>query len=172
MSDIQEIPLSSEERKKIRQAIMGRILLFIFGLLPLFTAIIALCYMAGKSFIDGDADLFSYLVPIASCLFFWGVYHYILPQYRNLFRYARAKHKQVIPTRVLSVHMRNTSRVPFFNIQTDAHIWINTGKNVIFFMDIPALEIKEGMFLKLHILPGMENEFLRISPGEEVILKA
>ncbi|SFT14476.1 hypothetical protein SAMN05660206_11515 [Sphingobacterium wenxiniae] len=52
-----------------------------------------------------------------------------------------------------------------YYITTDYNI-INTARNVIFF-SIPVAKIEKGMTLYLHIIPGVENEILRISASEE-----
>lgn len=157
-----EIDLTKEEKRKLRKAAIGRLIVFFLFILPIIVFTFYILYLVLMSFVDGSQDMFSYAIPILFVLFYLGGARFILPQYKNLFKYGNARTKQIIETTVLDIfHFYNGNMISF-QIKTDYRT-INTAKNVVFFWDVSALKIVKGMDLYLHIIPGMENEILRIS---------
>ncbi|PRD49212.1 hypothetical protein [Sphingobacterium haloxyli] len=162
-----EVELTKEEKRILRKALISRVALLFGALLPVFIFSCYMLYLAVMSFVEDNSDMFSYIVPILFVLWCLGARKYILPQYRNLFKYGKA-YKQIIETTVLDVRRSQTRGIPFFYITTDSGVVINTKSNVIFYMDVPALEIEEGMKLCLHMIPGTRNEILRVAAREPV----
>lgn len=167
MGKMTEAELTKEEKRILRKALVGRIALFFLGILPITVFSCYMLYLAVMSLVEGNQDTLSYIVPILFVLWWLGAHKYILPQYRNVFKYGKARTKQIMETTVLNIHCSHMRGIPFFYITTDSGIVINTKRNVIFYMDVPALEIVKGMKLCLHIIPGMENEILRVAAREE-----
>lgn len=162
--NIIETTLTKQERRMLRTALFSRIVIFFLMILPIMVFSFYILYLAIMSFVDGDQDMFSYIVPILFILFYFAVGKFILPQYKNLFRYGTARTKQIIETTVLEISHRHIGRTGIvFNLQTD-YGTINTARNVVFFYDISLLDIHKGMKIYIHIVPKIENEILRITP--------
>jgi len=158
-----ETPLMTEEKRALRKAIISRAILFFVAFLPVIIFTVYILYLALMSFVEGDQDAFSYIVPILFVLWYAAAYKFIFPQYRNIFKYGQTK--QIIETKVLDISLFQNGKMMSYYITTDYNI-INTARNVIFF-SIPVAKIEKGMTLYLHIIPSVENEILRISASEE-----
>jgi len=163
--------LTREEKTFLQKPLIGRVVLFFVGILPIMVFSFYLLFLVVLSFLDGSQDMFSYLFPVFFLLFYLAAGKFIIPQYSNLFKYSNTRYKQIIETTVLDIQCTHMRGIPFFYIKTDSGIEINTKKNVIFFMDVPALEIVQGMKIYIHIIPGLKNEFLRISSAKVISAK-
>jgi len=147
----------------MRGVFRGRIFVFLLLILPLAVGLGFIVYQALMSFVDGRPDIFSYLVPLAFAVFCFGAARYIYPYYRNLAGYAGAERKEIVEATVESISGRSLRPgVVLYTLKTE-HGVIDTGVDVVLFPDLRFGDMREGMKIVIHRVPGMRNELLRIS---------
>ncbi|WP_341840294.1 hypothetical protein [Chitinophaga caseinilytica] len=155
--------LTSEEKRRMRGVFRARILVFLLLILPLAGGLGFIVYQAVMSFVDGRPDFFSYAVPLAFAGLCFGAARYIYPYYRNLAGYAGAERKEIVEATVESISRRSfRAGVVLFTLKTE-HGVIDTGVDVVIFPDLGFGDMREGMKIVIHRVPGMRNELLRIS---------
>lgn len=157
------MPLAAEEKKRMRKVFIARILCLILMILPLFAAMLLIVYQALLSFVRGKPDVFSYLVPLGFVVFCLAARKYIYPYFRNLFRYGGAQHKEVVEVTILRIRERYFKPgLPLYTVLTELAT-IDTGVDVVLFPDLAFPDMREGMKIRLHRVPGMKREWLRIA---------
>ncbi|MBK1440008.1 hypothetical protein JHJ32_08430 [Parapedobacter sp. ISTM3] len=162
-----EAEITKEEKRKIGTAVIGRTIVLVVFLVPILYAAIFVLRNAFSSVMNGKPDTLSMIFSgVFLLIFLWGS-RFIVPFYKNSVQYAGARTKQIIETTILEINHRVGLSVGLvFYIKTD-YCHINTGKQVIHFQDVSFMDLRKGMKLYLHVIPGTKNEFLRISAHPE-----
>lgn len=155
-------PLAIEDRMLLRRVVLMRCILLICMILPLLTFSVYINSLALLSFVDGDEDVYSFIVPSISVLLYVLGFRYIFPFYRNIFTYRRQTEKEVVTTPVVEVVQQYSSLTGIrFLVKTNCLV-IDTNSDIILQNEVAFLSIQEGMVLEIHRIPSAKNEYLRI----------
>lgn len=159
-----EAKLTDEEKRKLRSVLILRGIIFLVFIAPILYAFFYIFHDAITSLLKGSPDLFSLIFTGALLLvFIWGR-NFIVPFYINSFQYGKARCKSIIETTILEIdHPWDIRLKQHVTIMKTDYGDIRTDKQVILFRDVNYIELRRGMKLYLHVIPGTKKEFLRIS---------
>ncbi|MGU3375025.1 hypothetical protein [Chryseobacterium sp. M5A1_1a] len=161
-TQIRKVPLTVEEKKKLRFLFKLRLILGLFFLPLLLLGTGLLCITAINDIIRGTPDGSTYFGITFSCIIVFLFFRFVFPFYKNSFKNLKRQDKLVVDTVILSVKQRITSKGLKYIIQTEYRDLDPWSISTIMQPSLPFNEMHVNMPITIHCFEDNKTDILYI----------